>query len=38
MQPSEFAPRVSVRAPSGRLLFVIHAARAAQMVERPGKF
>jgi len=35
MQPSEFAPRVSVRAPSGRLLFVIHAARAAQMVERP---
>ena len=38
MQPSElseFAPRVSVLAPSGRLLFVIHAARAAQMVERP---
>ena len=32
MQPSEFAPRVSV---SGRLLFVIHAARAAQMVDRP---
>jgi hypothetical protein len=34
MQPPEFAPRVSVFAPSGRLLFVIHAAPAAQMVER----
>jgi len=35
MQTSEFSPRVSVFAPSGRLLFVIHAERAATMVQRP---
>ena len=35
MQTSDFAPHVSVFAPSGRRLFVIHAARAAQMVHSP---
>lgn len=35
MQPSEFALPCFRARPSGRLLFVIHAARAAQMVDRP---